>query len=70
MRSATIRTLLGLAAGIGALLAVASVLGLIRLARWRGLKTTAEPLVLILHVGYLWLVLALAALNRTTMPAV
>ncbi len=46
----------------GLLLAVASVLGLIRLARWQGLKTTAEPLVLILHVGYLWLTLALAAL--------
>lgn len=27
----------------------------IRLFRWRGWQTTAEPLVLILHVGYLWL---------------
>ena len=29
----------------------------IRLLRWRGWQTTAEPLVLILHIGYLWLVL-------------
>jgi len=28
-----------------------------RLFRWRGWQTTAEPLVLILHVGYLWLAL-------------
>ncbi len=28
-----------------------------RLFRWRGWQTTTEPLVLILHVGYLWLVL-------------
>ena len=28
-----------------------------RLLRWRGWQTMAEPLVLILHIGYLWLVL-------------
>ena len=28
-----------------------------RLFRWRGWQTTSEPLVLILHIGYLWLVL-------------
>ena len=46
----------------GFLLALAALLGLIRLSRWRGLHTAAEPLVMILHAGYLWLVLALAAL--------
>ncbi len=33
---------------------VAGVLHLIRLARWRGYRTAAEPLVTILHVGYLF----------------
>ncbi|WP_339930230.1 NnrS family protein [uncultured Brevundimonas sp.] len=39
----------------GAALLLAGVLNLIRLARWRGEATMAEPLVLILHLGYLWL---------------
>ena len=30
-----------------------------RLSRWRGIHTTAEPLVLVLHVGYGWLALGL-----------
>ncbi len=33
---------------------VAGVLHLIRLARWRGYRTAGEPLVTILHVGYLF----------------
>ena len=44
---------------IGAVLATAGVLNLVRLARWKGLTTTAEPLVLILHIGYLWLAVGL-----------
>lgn len=39
----------------GAALLLAGVLNLIRLARWHGEATLAEPLVLILHLGYLWL---------------
>ena len=39
----------------GALLLAAGGLNLIRLARWRGDATVAEPLVWILHLGYLWL---------------
>jgi uncharacterized protein involved in response to NO len=38
-----------------ALLVLAGVLHFVRLARWSGWRTTAEPLVLILHVGYAWL---------------
>ena len=49
--------------GTGIVLAVASVLGLVRLSRWHGIHTWAQPLVLILHVGYLWLVAGLAALS-------
>lgn len=43
----------------GWILVGAGVANFIRLARWRGDATTAEPLVLILHVGYLWLTLGL-----------
>lgn len=47
----------------GILLALAAVAGLLRLLRWHGWRTGAEPLVAILHIGYLWLVAALAALS-------
>jgi uncharacterized protein involved in response to NO len=47
----------------GALLLIAAVLQAVRLARWQGHRTLSEPLVVILHLGYLWLVLALAALG-------
>lgn len=39
----------------GALLLAAGLLNLFRLIRWRGDATVAEPLVWILHLGYLWL---------------
>ena len=39
----------------GALLLAAGGLNLVRLIRWRGDATLAEPLVWILHLGYLWL---------------
>lgn len=44
----------------GVLLFAASALHLARLARWRGWRTLAEPLVAILHVGYFWLALSFA----------
>jgi uncharacterized protein involved in response to NO len=47
----------------GALLLIAAGMQAVRLARWQGQRTVAEPLVVILHLGYLWLVLALAALG-------
>ena len=37
------------------LLALAGLSHLIRLARWRGWQTGAEPLVWVLHLGYLWI---------------
>lgn len=43
----------------GLLLTLAGALHLARLARWQGWRTHAEPLVLILHAGYLWLCLGL-----------
>ena len=54
----------------GATLLTAGVLNLIRLARWRGMATLAEPLVWILHLGYLWLASGLVLLGLSVgMPA-
>ena len=39
----------------GILALVAALSHAVRLARWRGLATTSEPLLLVLHVAYLWL---------------
>lgn len=47
----------------GGLLLLAAAINLWRLARWRGLATAAEPLLLVLHVGYLWLALGIALLG-------
>jgi uncharacterized protein involved in response to NO len=46
-----------------ALLMVAGVLHLIRLTRWRGWSAYKEPLLWILHIGYLWLTVALLLLG-------
>jgi uncharacterized protein involved in response to NO len=51
----------------GALLVIAGVLNLARLARWKGWRTTAEPLVAILHVGYGWLSIALLLLGVSSL---
>lgn len=47
----------------GAALLAAGAGLLARLWRWRGWRTAAEPLVLILHLGYLWLGAALALMG-------
>lgn len=72
-------TLIGTAAGLaawsfaptlpaaGAILLTAGLLNLIRLARWRGAATLSEPLVLILHLGYLWLASGLVLLGLSVM---
>jgi uncharacterized protein involved in response to NO len=52
-----------LSALAGLALTLAGLLNMARLARWRGWKTSAEPLVLVLHAGYLWLALGLALLG-------
>ena len=48
---------------IGLLLLLGAALNLWRLARWRGVATATEPLLLILHIGYAWLVLGAALLG-------
>ena len=44
----------------GVLFLLAGLAHFMRLARWRGWRTQAEPLVLILHIGYFWLAAGLA----------
>ncbi|WP_288391901.1 NnrS family protein [uncultured Herbaspirillum sp.] len=48
---------------IGALLLAAAALNLARLLRWRGHATLAEPLLVVLHLGYLWLIAGVALLG-------
>jgi uncharacterized protein involved in response to NO len=47
----------------GLLFLVGALLNLWRLVRWRGGATAAEPLLLVLHVGYAWLVFGAALLG-------
>ncbi len=41
---------------LGVLLILAALANCPKLLRWQGLRTSAEPLLVILHVGYLWLI--------------
>ncbi len=42
--------------------AVAGTLHLVRLARWRGWKTIKSPIVMVLHISYLWVTIGFALL--------
>ena len=53
----------------GILLLVAGVLNLARLVRWRGWNTGTEPLVAVLHLGYLWLAFGLGLLGLSILLA-
>ena len=44
------------------LLAAAALASILRLVRWQGSATRCEPLLLVLHVGYLWIPVGLALL--------
>ncbi len=48
---------------VGAGLLCASIVNLWRLIRWQWIATRSEPLLLVLHVGYAWLVVGAAALG-------
>ena len=50
---------------IGGLLLLAAALNLWQLMRWRGSATSAEPLLIILHVGYVWMVIGAALLGAS-----
>ena len=47
----------------GAILIIAGILQTVRLGRWQGWRAAADPLVLILHVGYAWVPIGLALLG-------
>lgn len=56
---------------VGGLFLIAGALHAVRLARWRCWATVAEPLVLILHIGYAWLPLGLMLMGAATLaPAI
>lgn len=59
----------GLPALTAPLLLAAGALQLVRLARWKGWSTTAEPLVFILHVAYFWLPFGLILLGMSMLVA-
>jgi uncharacterized protein involved in response to NO len=42
-------------------------LNAVRLVGWRGVATSPEPMLLILHVGYLWLVAGVALLGLSVL---
>jgi uncharacterized protein involved in response to NO len=54
---------------IGVLLLLGAALNFWRLLRWHGGATVAEPLLLVLHVGYAWLVLGAALLGLALLDA-
>ncbi len=60
-------TIQPLAMATGWLLIIAGLANVIRLSRWRGWTTWREPIVLILHVGYGWLALALLIIGGATL---
>lgn len=53
----------------GIALLTGAAVNLWRLLRWRGIATRAEPLLLILHLGYGWLVLGVGVLGVSTLDA-
>jgi len=54
---------------VGAILLLGAALNLWRMLRWRGAATSAEPLLIILHIGYGWLVIGAALLGLTSLGA-
>jgi len=59
-----------LSAPAGVLMVAAGAALLLRLARWQGWRTAAEPLVLILHAGYFWLGAALMLMGVAAFGAI
>ena len=54
---------------VGAALVFAGSIQLVRLARWRGWRTLASPIVLVLHLGYVWIPLGLLLLGIAALGA-
>ncbi|QKG72182.1 NnrS family protein [Erythrobacter mangrovi] len=56
-------TLAGSTPAVSTALMLAGALQAVRLARWRGWRTLASPIVLVLHLGYAWIPLGLLLLG-------
>lgn len=56
-----------MSSGAGVALLAASGLHLLRLSRWRGLSTRAEPLLFVLHAGYFWMALGVGLLGLSVL---
>jgi uncharacterized protein involved in response to NO len=54
---------------VGILLLLGAATNLWRLARWRGAATMTEPLLLILHIGYAWLILGAGLLGLSVLAS-
>lgn len=54
---------------VGVLLLVGAACNLWRLSRWQGLRTFAEPLVLILHIGYGWLCVGVGLIGASILTS-
>ncbi len=54
-------------AAVGIVLVIASILHIVRMARWRGHYAVREPIVLVLHLGYLWLAASLLLLGLSAL---
>lgn len=54
---------------VGGLLIAAGAIHAVRLARWNGWRTTAEPLLLILHAGYGWMAAGVILLGLPALTA-
>jgi uncharacterized protein involved in response to NO len=61
--SLTAWVILDLNKGSGSALIIAAVAQAVRLTRWQGVATVQEPLLWILHLGYLWLPIGLVLLG-------
>jgi len=55
---------------LGVLLVLAAAFNLWRLACWHGLTTLSEPLLAILHIGYLWVIVGVALLGANLLSTV
>ena len=53
----------------GAAILLAGILQVARLARWRGWRALASPIVLVLHLGYVWVPIGLLLLGATGLGA-
>jgi uncharacterized protein involved in response to NO len=57
-------------APIGVLLVAAGLLQAVRWVRWKGYRTLADPMVVVLHVGYVWIPIGLVLLGCSLMGMV